>query len=162
MESAEQRAGGLSRRQFIERASRCAALGAIGLPLLLEACTPAAPGASAPPKPAGGATTSSGGAAPAGAKPSGSVIPAYVQFANKPKADFPSQGDPYRDGYVNFPANPVKSLPGAAPGSGGPVTSMTIGLFPPPTPFENNPAWQEINKQLNADFKINIVAPGDY
>ena len=39
---------------------------------------------------------------------------------------------------------------------------MTIGLFPPPTPFENNPAWQEINKQLNVDFKMNIVAPGDY
>jgi putative aldouronate transport system substrate-binding protein len=39
---------------------------------------------------------------------------------------------------------------------------MTIGLFPPPTPYENNPAWQEINKQLNVDFKMNIVAPGDY
>ena len=55
-----------------------------------------------------------------------------------------------------------KSMPAEAPGSGGVVNAMTIGLFPPPTPFENNPAWQEINKQLNADVKMNIVAPGDY
>ena len=39
---------------------------------------------------------------------------------------------------------------------------MTIGLFPPPTPFENNPAWQAINKELNVDFKMNIVPSGDY
>ena len=26
----------------------------------------------------------------------------------------------------------------------------------------NDPAWQAINKQLNVDFKMNIVAPGDY
>src|SRR6266540_5806457 len=146
----------LSRRQFIERASRGAALGAVGLPLLLQACVPAAP--TTQPAPAG--TGSSSGAMPA--TKSGSLIPTYAAFPNKPKPDFPSQGDPYLDGYINFPKNPVKALPAEAPGQGGTVTAMTIGLFPPPTPFENNPAWQEINKQLNVDFRMNIVAPGDY
>jgi putative aldouronate transport system substrate-binding protein len=136
----------LSRRQFIE-----AAVGAVGLPLLVAACAPAPP----PVPPAQGASTPKPAA-------TGGVMPSFIPFASKPKPDFPSQGDPYLDGYLNFPKNPGRALPAEAPGGGGTVTSMTIGLFPPPTPFENNPAWQEINKQLNVDFKMSIVAPGDY
>ncbi|HEY3059085.1 MAG TPA: hypothetical protein VGL99_08950 [Chloroflexota bacterium] len=128
----------------------------MGLPLL-QACVPAAP--TTAPAPAGGSTA---GAGTAPAPKSSALVPTYVSFPNKPKPDFPSQGDPYLDGYLNFPKNPVKALPVEAPGQGGTVTAMTIGLFPPPTPFENNPAWQEINKQLNVDFRMNIVAPGDY
>jgi putative aldouronate transport system substrate-binding protein len=138
----------LNRRQFIERAGL--AVGALGLPLLLEACAPSAPSAG-PAAPSG---------APSAAK-SASVFPTYVAFPNKPKPDYPSSGDPYLDGYDNFPKNPAKGLSGEI-GLGSTVTSMTIGLFPPPTPFENNPAWQAINKELNVDFKMNIVAPGDY
>src|SRR5262249_22657928 len=88
-------------------------------------------------------------------------FPSYIPFPNKPKPDYPSQGDPYMDGYENFPRSPIKSIAGDV-GQGSAVTSMTIGLFPPPTPYENNPAWQAINKELNVDFKMNIVAPGDY
>jgi putative aldouronate transport system substrate-binding protein len=138
----------LNRREFIERAGL--AVGALGLPLLLEACAPSAPSAG-PAAPSG---------APSAAK-SASVFPTYVAFPNKPKPDYPSSGDPYLDGYDNFPKNPAKGLSGEI-GLGSTVTSMTIGLFPPPTPFENNPAWQAINKELNVDFKMNIVAPGDY
>jgi putative aldouronate transport system substrate-binding protein len=138
----------LNRRQFIERTGL--AVGALGLPLLLEACAPSAPSAG-PAAPSG---------APSAAK-SASVFPTYVAFPNKPKPDYPSSGDPYLDGYDNFPKNPAKGLSGEI-GLGSTVTSMTIGLFPPPTPFENNPAWQAINKELNVDFKMNIVAPGDY
>ena len=36
------------------------------------------------------------------------------------------------------------------------------GLYPPATPLEQNPAWQEINKQLNAKVQFNIVPPADY
>jgi putative aldouronate transport system substrate-binding protein len=134
----------LNRRQFIERTGLAAAV-ALGMPLL-AACAPATPNAPA----------ATGGAA----KP-GSVFPTYVPFPNKPTPDYPSSGDPYLDGYDNFPKNPAKALSGDV-GQGSTVTSMTIGLFPPPTPFENNPAWQQINKQLNVDFKMNIVAPADY
>jgi putative aldouronate transport system substrate-binding protein len=138
----------MSRRQFIERTG----LGAVGLPLLLQAACAPAPVARP-------AATS----APAPATKSGTgLIPTFVPFANKPKPDIASAGDPYLDGFFNYPKNPTKALPAEAPGLGGTVTSMTIGLFPPPTPFENNPAWQEINKQLNVDFRMNIVAPGDY
>jgi putative aldouronate transport system substrate-binding protein len=137
----------VNRRELLERAGL--AVGALALPSLLDACAPSA---------------TSGGGAPAGAsaaKPSGSVIPSYVSFPNKPRAEYPSSGDPYMDGYDNYPKNPAKAVSGEI-GAGSTVTAMTIGLFPPPTPFENNPAWQAINKQLNVDFKMNIVAPGDY
>jgi putative aldouronate transport system substrate-binding protein len=137
----------LNRRQFIERTGL--AVGALGLPWLLEACGQAAP--------AGGSPAAAG----AGGTKSATVFPTYIPFPNKPKPDYPSSGDPYLDGYDNFPKNPAKALSGEV-GQGSTVTSMTIGLFPPPTPFENNPAWQAIDKQLNVDFKMNIVAPGDY
>jgi putative aldouronate transport system substrate-binding protein len=138
----------VKRRQFIQRAGLV--VGALGLPALGEACTPAIPAA-------GGSAAGSS----ANAKPSASVMPAYVAFPNKPTPDYPSPGDPYMDGYESYPKNPAKAIVGEV-GSGGTVTAMTIGLFPPPTPYENNPAWQAINKQLNVDFKMSIVAPGDY
>ncbi|MBV9323553.1 MAG: hypothetical protein JO352_07210 [Chloroflexi bacterium] len=140
----------MNRRQFIERTSL--AVGALVAPALLEACAPTAP--SAPTVPAASATTGASSS-------SAGLMPTYVPFPNKPTPDFPSSGDPYMDGYNNYPNNPPKSITGPV-GSGGTITSMTIGLFPPPTPYENNPAWQAINKELNADFKMNIVAPGDY
>ncbi|HEV7663359.1 MAG TPA: extracellular solute-binding protein [Chloroflexota bacterium] len=135
----------VNRRQFIGRSGLL-----VGALLLSEACTPAAPAATS--------VSTSGAVA---AKPGGSVFPAYVPFPNKPKPDYPSSGDPYLDGYDNFPKNPVKAITGNV-GQNSTVTAMTIGLFPPPTPYENNPAWQAINKELNVDFKMNIVAPGDY
>ena len=149
----------MNRRQFIGQASKGLAVGAVGLPLLLEACAPA---------PAGSGTTARPGATSGGpydtAKPAAAgVMPSYIAFPQKPTADYPSQGEPYMDAFLNFPrASMFKSMPAEPPGTGGVVNAMTIGLFPPPTPFENNPAWQEINKQLNADVKMNIVAPGDY
>jgi putative aldouronate transport system substrate-binding protein len=137
----------VNRRQFIERTGLAA--GALVAPALLEACTPAAPSA-----PAASATSGA-------AKNAASLMPTYVPFPNKPTPDYPSSGDPYLDGYDNYPKNSPKAISGDV-GSGSTVTSMTIGLFPPPTPYESNPAWQAINKQLNVDFKMNIVAPGDY
>jgi putative aldouronate transport system substrate-binding protein len=142
----------VNRRQFIERTSLV--VGACVAPALLEACAPAAPSGSTV-RSSNGSTTN--GTSGAGA----SVMPTYIPFPNKPQPDFPSSGDPYLDGYTNFPKNPEKSITGAV-GAGSTITAMTIGLFPPPSPYENNPAWQAINKELNADFKMNIVAPGDY
>jgi putative aldouronate transport system substrate-binding protein len=139
----------LKRRELIERAGL--AVGAVGLPLLLQACAPAT---RLP------ASTSAGGP-PAGTAKTGSGLPTYIPFPNKPKPDYPSPGDPYMDGYDNYPKSPAKVLTGEV-GAGSTVTAMTIGLFPPPTPYENNPAWQAINKELNVDFKMNIVPSGDY
>jgi putative aldouronate transport system substrate-binding protein len=133
----------LSRRTFI----RNAAVGAAGLPLLLEAC--------APPVPA------SGGAAGTTAKPT-ALMPTYLPLQNKPKPDYPAPSDLGMDGYDNYPSNPAKALPGQPPGQGGTVTSLTVGVLPPHAPLESNAAWQEINRQLGVDFKFNVVPAGEY
>jgi len=125
--------------------------------MLLEACTPSAPGSAS----AGNSSAAKPGATAASGGAKTNVMPTFIPFANRPKPDYPSQGDPYLDGFDNYPKNPAKVITGPV-GSGSTVNAMTIGLFPPPTPYENNPAWQAINKELNVDFRMNIVAPGDY
>jgi putative aldouronate transport system substrate-binding protein len=48
------------------------------------------------------------------------------------------------------------------PGAGGTVKIMSIALFPPPSPLEQNPAWQAANKALNAKVQFEIVTQADY
>ena len=53
-------------------------------------------------------------------------------------------------------------MPAEPPGTGGNVKIMSIQLFPPPTPFAQNPAWQAVNKELNANVQFEIVTSADY
>ena len=84
------------------------------------------------------------------------------RWSNKPPADYPSKGELYQDGYIKYPAKPIKATPAEPPGQGTTVTAFVNGLYPPPTPLEQNPAWQEINKQLNTTVQFNVVPPADY
>jgi putative aldouronate transport system substrate-binding protein len=57
----------------------------------------------------------------------------------------------------------VKALPADLPGLGSKVACYTNNSAPaPPTPYEQNPAWQETNKQLNATVEFTIIAQADY
>ncbi len=141
----------LSRRRFL--------LGMAGSVLtvsLAAACAPSAPSAPgvSPTRPAAVAT--SGAAANA-------IYPTYKPLANAMgKPDYPADGPSYDDGYNSYPANPAKALPSEPPGSGGNVKVMSIALFPPPTPMEQNPAWQAVNKALNTTMQIEVVTQADY
>lgn len=119
-------------------------------PLLLAACSVRAPGAP---------TTSP--RVQATAATSEAVLPTYQPAANRPAPDFPSAGSLYEDGYNNYPANPVRSV-SRTPGSGGSVTAFVQPLQAPPTPLDQNPAWQEVNHQLGAHFNFNMVPVADY
>src|SRR5262249_51314854 len=48
------------------------------------------------------------------------------------------------------------------PGSGGPVSIFTEAALPLPTVYEQNPAWQAVNKALNANVQYTIAAVPDY
>ena len=48
------------------------------------------------------------------------------------------------------------------PGSGGDVTVVTTITGSSPTPLSENPAWQAVNKELNANMKVQVVAASDY
>ncbi|HEY0580806.1 MAG TPA: extracellular solute-binding protein, partial [Chloroflexota bacterium] len=134
----------LTRRQLLERA----AFG-VSLSLVAAACAPAAPSPTTAARPSSTTATSS------------AALPASVPNPSKPKAEFPARTEQYEDGYVNYPANPFKAVP-QPPGSGSTVNALTIGLFPPPTPFDQNPAWQAVNKALNANVQFSIVPQSEY
>src|SRR5215471_1695372 len=137
----------LSRRRLIITAA-----GGAALPLLTacSAVVPAAPRAAP------------SGSTRAAAKPA-SALPSFIANTTGPKRDFPAAGPQYQDGFINYPKNPTKALPPTPPGAGSKVLCYTNNSAPaPPTPFEQNQAWQETNKQLNADVSFTIIAQSDY
>ena len=139
-----------TRRQFLV-ASSAGLLSALSLPLL-SACAPSQSPAAAPTaavKPSGGV---------AGASP----FPAYTPFAGGPKPDYHSSDPRITDGFEHFPKNPFKAWTREPPGAAGRVDVYIIAAYPPPTPFDQNPTWQAINKQLGADVQMNIVPASDY
>jgi putative aldouronate transport system substrate-binding protein len=141
------RAFAITRRRFLHT------IGAGALTVsLAAACAPTAPTVS-PTRPATVATTTAGANA---------VYPTYKPLANALKPDYPADGPQYDDGYNAYPAKPVKALPADPPGSGGSIKVMSIALFPPPTPMDANPAWQAVNKALNATMEIQVVTQADY
>jgi putative aldouronate transport system substrate-binding protein len=145
------RAHTLSRRRFI----RVVALGATTIPLL-AACGPVAPAAPTTVAPAAGAPAAAKSAA-------GGVYPTFMASTGGPKPDFPAAGPQYEDGFSTYPKNPVKALPAAPSGTPSKVICYTNNSAPaPPTPFEQNQAWQTVNKELNADVQYTIIAQSDY
>ena len=55
----------------------------------------------------------------------------------------------------------MKSVP-QPPLRGGEVTGYVSTVSPPPPPMEQNPAWQEVNKQLGGTLKLTIASSADY
>ncbi len=140
----------VSRRGFVRLASGGILAGSALA--LLSACSGMVPGApTSPPVPA---PVSAGSA---------SAYPNYYPVTSGPTPDFAAAGPEYQVGFVNFPKNPPKSWNKAPPGSGSKVVSYTnTGAPVPPTPMDQNPAWQEVNKQLNATVDFQIILQSDY
>jgi putative aldouronate transport system substrate-binding protein len=65
------------------------------------------------------------------------------------------------DGYLSYPRSNVKSVQ-RVPGRGGDVSVVTVNLGRPLQPLEQNPAWQEINRQLGVNLKVLAVPFADY
>jgi len=174
----------VDRRRFL----RLAGAGTFGLSFLLNACT-AAPQAgpttapakptTAPPPPQPTAAPAQPTTAPttAAAAPKPTVAPAaptaaaaatsrlrlptFVPSTSAPPADYPATESGLQAGYRTYPKTLTKSVP-QAPGLGGDVTALTSLPFPPPTPYEENLAWQTVNKALNANVKMRMVPSADY
>src|SRR5262249_53660595 len=159
----------LSRRGFVRVAGGGALLG-LALPLLSACAGPAAPSnsaSSAPTQSAAPAAAQSATAAPAAgttpaaAQSAAGPYPSYIPNSNKPKPASPPRGPLSDEGNFNYPANPATSIT-EAPGTGSNVTAFLNSTQPPPAPYDQNAAWQEVNKRLNANFQFNIVSQADY
>ena len=167
--------GAVSRRAFIQVAF------GTGAGLLMAACSASAPSVSAPPPgtsaPAAPtsrvAVATSAAAAPAatpaptvvGAAASGknsAALPNYIAANLLAKPDYDAHDPRVTLGWDNYPNNPPTSWNKAAPGTGSNVTALVVDYYPPPTPYDQNPTWQAVNKALNSDFQMTQVAGGDY
>jgi len=172
---------GVTRRGFIRLSTMA------GTALLLDACGgSAAPASSAPSSassPAGSASVAAkpsvsvAAGAPAATKPSAAppaasalpsvrgkaaaVLPSYIPLQGGPKPDYHSTDPRLTDGFENYPKNPVQFMK-TAPGTGATMTPLISLLFPPPTPYDQNPTWKEVNKQLNENVQFNLVSGTDY
>ena len=141
----------LNRRRFLQ-----AAIGLAGGALSVSLGAACAPSSST------GAQSRPTGAAGSGTGAASGVYPTFIPQTSGPKPDFPADGPQYNDGFLKYPANPVKALPADPPGTGSSVRIMSIALTPPPAPLEQNAAWQAVNKALNADVRFDIVTQADY
>lgn len=92
---------------------------------------------------------------------SGVVLPTYTP-AKGPKPDLPSTGPGVDDAYLSFPKATLYKAVQQPPGRGGEVSVLSLSYYPPFTPLEQNPALQEINRQLNATLRLNFAPPTDF
>jgi putative aldouronate transport system substrate-binding protein len=117
-----------------------------GAALLLSACSPApsAPG-------------------PTPVNKNAAVLPTYVPLTGGPKPDYPSAGPEYEDGFLRYPTYAQPAWRKDPPGKGSVVNAFTLKLSAnPATPYEQNAAWQETQRQLNATINFSSPLQADY
>jgi putative aldouronate transport system substrate-binding protein len=117
---------------------------------LVSACTSATPTA-----PAGAPASSASKAAKV-------QLPTSTPMANLPAPDLPGTADGLvMPGYLHYPGNLVKSVP-QPPGKGGVVSTITVSLSTAPTPLDQNPAMQQVNKELGVTLSVPSISTVDY
>jgi putative aldouronate transport system substrate-binding protein len=102
--------------------------------------------------------TGSGTVAPSGV----AQLPTYVPFQG-PKPDFPPSSDGIVPaGYLSFPKDLVKTSAGPVGKSGDSVSFLTYSINPTPAGVDQNPAWQQVNKDLGVSLQFTYTALQDY
>jgi putative aldouronate transport system substrate-binding protein len=132
-------AAGLTRRTFVTRGG-WAAIATVSLGIL-AACTPGAPAA--------------------GSKPAATAklqLPTFVP-PKGPPPDVPGS-DTIPDGFINYPKSPTQSV-ASPPGDGGDVT-VAGEVFTSLIPLEQNTLWQQLNKAMNVNLKLNLAPFSDW
>jgi putative aldouronate transport system substrate-binding protein len=86
-------------------------------------------------------------------------LPTYIRNPNL-KPDLPGD-NVVADGYFTYPKQQFQSV-SQVPGAGGDVSAMAIIWQAPPTAFEQNLQWQEVNKRLGVNLKMLNVPFADY
>jgi putative aldouronate transport system substrate-binding protein len=128
-----------SRRAFLQLAASTGVL-----TLLAAACAPSLPIA----RPPSGAASSL-------------QLPTHVELQGPPP-DLPgSQDGLLPPGYLSYPRNPTRSVQQPV-GTGEDVTAVTYTTQAPPTPAEQNPAWQRVNQELGLNVKLPLTQLADY
>jgi putative aldouronate transport system substrate-binding protein len=77
------------------------------------------------------------------------------------KADLAPSDAGLQAGYLTYPKDQVRSVL-RTPGLGGDVTALSSLIGAPSPPVEQNPAWQAVNKQINANMRVIQAVQTDY
>jgi putative aldouronate transport system substrate-binding protein len=85
-----------------------------------------------------------------------------VPATGGPKPNYPADNPQLTPGFSKYPSNPAKALPNDPPGTGSSVSVFSRANYPLPTPYDQNPAWQAVNKALNANVQFTIPTFEDY
>jgi putative aldouronate transport system substrate-binding protein len=88
------------------------------------------------------------------------MLPTYMPSASGVRPDLPSTGPNISDAYASYPKDPPK-VNRDTPGRGGEVTTHVGAYYPPNTPLDQNPAWQEVNRQLGVTVRMDPVSLTD-
>lgn len=87
------------------------------------------------------------------------VLPTYLAYADAPTPDLQgANGVP--SGYLKYPSNPPSI--GGTPGDGSDVSAFVQTYSPIAPALESNTYWQALNKALNCNLKMSVVAASDY
>jgi putative aldouronate transport system substrate-binding protein len=99
---------------------------------------------------------------PPGSSAASAQLPTYVPFQGPPP-DFPPSPDGIVPaGYLAFPKNLVKASTGPVGKQGDTVSFLTYSINPTPAPVDQNPAWQQVNKDLGLSLQFTYTALQDY
>ena len=90
----------------------------------------------------------------------GSARPNFYPAPVAP-ADIPGDANGLEPAYINFPKKLVK-LVDETPGRGSEVNCMSLWVWPIPTPVAQNAGWQQFQKKVNVNIKMNYVPQADY
>src|SRR4051812_27956923 len=116
---------------------------------LLAACSapPAAAPTVAPSKPGGVAL---------------GQLPTYVPIQGL-TPDLPGTPDGLvAPGYTNYPKDKLFQTVKDAPATGGDISLSLETSNPPVPPVDQNPAWQAVNKAVNAKLNVTVIPFGDF
>lgn len=87
-------------------------------------------------------------------------LPTYLPYRGV-RPDLPGNAKGLQNGFLRYPANPVKATD-RKPGKGGDVSAFTILYQKLPTALGRNAFWQELNKRLGVNLKIQTVISTNY
>ena len=70
------------------------------------------------------------------------TFPTYTAYKSSIKPDYHLDDPLYSDAYDTYPTASFKAI-GEPPGTGSTVNVLIPSYFPAPTPFDQNPTWQD-------------------
>ncbi len=88
------------------------------------------------------------------------ALPGYRPFADRAEPDLPGSPDGALDGYLHYPAE-VRPITDGPPGDGQPITGLAQLNAALPPAIGQNPYWQELNRRLGSELKMQLVSAGD-